>query len=375
MFLFGLILFANKSFCASHPFVDEFNGHLDSLRVYATASAMASLRMGEEDEKLSSLSVTHESKIEPIAKSSAEAPDRIEENLWHVQRGIEKLLEENHPFETFKAVVHSLKRFGDEIENPGFWAMAGQVYLETEIDLRVKGYEGENHWQTWFRIHFSGAEVFLSPRKEDVLGCLLYPVRHTTMHCMDVWKYNPFVFYLQAHSANYGNVYAIMRAQEFIQRRKSTDKEAGIHMRGIDSILLKDPFSVWFNKNANDVSRLLWIRYAGNYLKHGSLYLTREEMPESLKKEATILEEIKNPTAEVEYYLGLKLLDAGDEDKAEVFLKRAMERGFIDAHEILSARLSKKGYGPFARKEFSFEELDIEKIVMDTYREVLNIEM
>ena len=371
MFLFGIILFANKSFCASLHFVDEFNGHLDSLRVYATASAMASLRMGEEDEKLSSLSVTHESKIEPIA----EAPDRIEETLWHVQRGIEKLLEENHPFETFKAVVHSLKRFGDEIENPDFWAMAGQVYLETEIDLRVRGYEGENHWQTWFRMHFSGTKTPIVPGKEDVLGCLLYPVRHTTMHCKDVWKCNPLVFYQQSHSANYGNSYARIKVVDFLKARRVDDEEEGIDVLNTSSSMaLRSPFNESFVADS-DMNKLLWASFADNHFKYGLYFIPADQVVSTWQREASVLRNIKHPTGESLFYLAQCLLNINNESDAISLFIESASRGFEESKVYLSS-LSHGSGSFFTIPETKFFELSLEKeVIYSVYKDIFGLKI
>jgi len=376
IFFLALVLFANKGFCSSLYFVDEFNGHLDSLRIYATASAMASLRMGEEDEKLSSLSVTHESKIEPISKASADAADMIKGTLWQVQRGIEKLLEENHPFETFKAVVHSLKRFGDEIENPDFWAMAGQIYLETEIDLSVKGYEGENHWKTWFRIHFSGTKTPIVPGKEDVLGCLLYPVRFTVYHCRDNWKCNTLLFYLQANSASYGNAYARLGVIDFLKRRAGDDEEefGSDILNTSTSPAIVSPFDKAFVREKNDMNRFLWAAFADNHFKRGYHYVPDDKVSDCLGEDIKVLQQMTINTPESEYRLGIKLLGIDDLVGAELALRRSMERGFLDAHRVLYARFDREKYKGFVEEKIYYL-VDSETILIDTYKEVFGIEI
>jgi hypothetical protein len=357
---------------AESSVIEDFNSYLRLVK--SSQPVVSSMTLSEDEGDFSSsmaaLMIEEDEKYEPTSKSFdvCGSASEVIRALWGIQRVVERLLEERHNFKTFKEVARSLKRFGDEISTPTFWEGMGRVYLNTSF----VDYSGENHWQAWVRSYKGSFTIW----KVDVLGWLLYPVRYTAMRCKDDWKYNPFVFYLQAHAATYGNSYARMEVICFLKGRSGDDRENGIDILNTStSIAIRSPFNKDFVREQSDMNRLLWAAFADNHFKHGYYYVPREKLKEIFEVEEQVLSSIEIPTAESQYYLGLALLNSGKKDGAEKVLKISMERGCADAHRILSTRFSEQGFSIFTREKTSSSSIDTESIIMDTYREIFNIEI
>ncbi len=311
--LFFLIAIGQLSIAAEEPLVSEIERHLSVLRTFPVEREIESLTIEEASEK-----ATKES-TDPAMIGA----------FWGIQRGIEKLMEEEHSFETFTGVVRTIKAFGEEMSPVDFWKLAKHIYMTTEIT--PKPYEGENHWQSWFRMHegpsFTGT-------REDILGCLLYPVRYTFTHYMNEWQLNPFVFYLQAHSASYGNAYARVKTTAYL--KIFADNEDCMETKILQSKLLAvtSPFNSSFNIDS-DMNKLLWAAFANSMEMYQCAYTPRET-DELIWPQATeVLQQIKIKTGEVLYFLAECLNHIGQREKAIEFWEESGRSGFRESLSIL----------------------------------------
>lgn len=311
--LFLWVIIGQICIGAEEPLVSEIERHLSVLRAFSVERRIDSLAIEEASEKATKKSTN------PVIVGA----------FWGIQRGIEKLMDEEHSFEAFMGVVHTIKAFDEETRSVEFWKLAKHVYMTTEIE--PKPYAGENHWQLWFRMHegpsFRGT-------REDILGCLLYPVRHTFTHCMNEWQLNPFVFYLQAHSASYGNAYA--RVHTIAYLKIFADDEDCTETKILASKLLAvtSPFNSSFNIDS-DMNKLLWAAFAGGMEMYQCVYKPRET-DELIWPQATeVLQQIRIKTGEVLYFLAECLNRIDQKVRAIELWRQSADSGFGESLSIL----------------------------------------
>jgi hypothetical protein len=320
-----------------NPLVEEIRGYLLTLKTISVEEDVGALSLKEASEK-----ADKESTDPHIVKA-----------FWDVQRGIERLMDEEHSFETFKGVVHAVKAFGDEPLSSEFWTLAKHIYTTTEIT--PKPYDGENHWQSWFKMH--NGPSFKGTR-DDILGCLLYPVRYTFTHYINKWRLNPFVFYLQAHSASYGNPYARVKTIDYL--KTFADNENCTETKILESGLLAitSPFNSSFDIDS-DMNKLLWAAFAGGMEMYQCVYKPRETEELVWPQAAEILQQTRIQNGEVLYFLARCFSHMDQKEKAIELRKQSAILGFKESEG----------------KHILLELVNDADIEYATYKEVFGVEI